>query len=474
MRERDVATAVSRMALRALVLFAAPAVAACALDESPVAEGPTGVGPFSAIDAGSPSTGATCVPSGGGCVAVERLAAGAFHTCALLADGSARCWGLSWTGQLGDGVPLPHDDVDTFTTSPTAVVGITNAVAIAAAEFHTCAALRDGTVKCWGTAALNELGIADASASASIPRTVPGISTAIDVVAADDDATPGFNCALLGDGTVACWGDNQFGELGSSDDANTSVPQVVPGLSGVTRLVTSFGGRNACAVLADQTVACWGESVAGQRGVSAVTGLPAMVDWSPAPVGGLTGVEQLSVGWGASCAALQGGAVACWGAESANALGILGSAAVVSCGDAGDAACAPEPTVLPEPVGASAIAMNNAACAVLDGGALDCWGSNLFGQLGRGSQDLDSNQPAPVVRASGAPLSGVRQVVAGYNHACALLDTGEVLCFGENSSGQLGFDMTAEMGADPSIVCYPNGPYEDAYWCSRVAIPVEW
>ena len=71
------------------------------------------------------------------------IAAGDHHTCALLGDGTARCWGDNSNGQLGD-------NTTTDRHTPVTVSGLSNAVAIAAGDDHTCALLSDGTARCWG------------------------------------------------------------------------------------------------------------------------------------------------------------------------------------------------------------------------------------------------------------------------------------------------------------------------------------
>jgi alpha-tubulin suppressor-like RCC1 family protein len=182
------------------------------------------------------------------------------------------------------------------------------------------------------------------------------------------------------------------------------------------------------------------------------------VDCTPIPVSGLPPVGQLAIGVETSCAVTQGGAVWCWGKDN---LGLLGSAAFAGCG----AECT-HPTVLPDPAGVTQIAVSEAACTVLRNMALECWGSNAFGQLGRGTLDVSSAVPATVVRASGEPLTGVREVVSGDYHACARLEDGEVLCFGDNEAGQLGVTTTT------SETCNPDNTND--VWCSRVAVPVAW
>src|SRR5205807_541556 len=99
------------------------------------------------------------------------IATGEFHTCALVADGTVRCWGRDNFGQLGDGATTDQS------STPVRVSGLTNAVAIAASGSHTCALLADDTARCWGDNSLGQLGNGTTN-SQSIPDTVIGLTNA--------------------------------------------------------------------------------------------------------------------------------------------------------------------------------------------------------------------------------------------------------------------------------------------------------
>ncbi|MGC9079806.1 MAG: RCC1 domain-containing protein [Nanopusillaceae archaeon] len=181
------------------------------------------------------------------------IAAGAAHTCALLSDGSIKCWGDNYDGQLGDGTNITR-------YTPVTVQGISNAVAIAAGAFHTCAVLSDGTVKCWGDNYYGQLGDGT-DVTRYTPVTVQGISNAVAIAAGYS-----HTCALLSDGTVKCWGDNEGGQLGDNGKAFSFsyTPVTVQNLSNVVAIAA--GWDHTCAVLSDGTVKCWGDNEGGQLG----------------------------------------------------------------------------------------------------------------------------------------------------------------------------------------------------------------
>ena len=124
----------------------------------------------------------------------------------MLTDGSVRCWGHNDHGQLGNG----NNATGTpgMSLLPIAVLGITNAATIAAGAVHTCALLTDGTVQCWGDSYWGQLG-SGTTTSSSVPVAVAGITGATAIAAGSY-----HTCVLLTDGTIQCWGDDSLGELG--------------------------------------------------------------------------------------------------------------------------------------------------------------------------------------------------------------------------------------------------------------------
>ena len=150
------------------------------------------------------------------------VSAGFINTCALISGGSIECWGYNYDGQVGNGTvnrKRPY-----AVPSPAHVTGITSAVSISAGAFHTCALIAGGTVKCWGYVKAGGL-LAKPLLHTSVPKQVPGIADAVSI------SSGGFhNCALLADGTVKCWGANQFGQLGNGKLVDSIKPVTVIGV----------------------------------------------------------------------------------------------------------------------------------------------------------------------------------------------------------------------------------------------------
>ncbi|MBK8050715.1 MAG: hypothetical protein IPK16_28565 [Anaerolineales bacterium] len=118
------------------------------------------------------------------------------HSCALLTNGTAACWGDNTFGQLGDGTTVSRQ-------APAPVAGLTNIIALAAGYQHTCALLQGGSVRCWGYNETQQLGD-NTNVNRSLPTQVVGLTGGVAAIAGGGAHT----CALLITGSIVCWGDN--------------------------------------------------------------------------------------------------------------------------------------------------------------------------------------------------------------------------------------------------------------------------
>jgi len=216
-------------------------------------------------DAGTPQTVL-------GLSGVGALGNGGYHSCALMTDGTARCWGRNDRGQLGDGT-------STSSSTPVVVSGLSNAVSLSGGLYHTCALLGDGTVQCWGQNDNGQIG--NTLPFSSTPVTVSGIANAIAL-----SSGVFHSCALFADGTAKCWGSNSNGQLGNGTTANSSSPVSVTGLSGAINITAA--GLHTCAIMPDRSARCWGANMYGQLGHGTTAD-----EWTPVGVNG-TGLTWTS------------------------------------------------------------------------------------------------------------------------------------------------------------------------------------
>jgi alpha-tubulin suppressor-like RCC1 family protein len=187
----------------------------------------------------------------------RSISAAQYHTCAVLDDGAVRCWGYNYYGQLGTGNNAQSN-------VPVAVVGLSgNALSVDVADTHSCVVLTDATARCWGGNSFGQLGNGAVADIQNVPVEVLGLSS-VRVIAAGS----AFTCAALMDGTAHCWGNNGFGQLGNGGTTASNTPVAVSGLTNV-RSITA-GGYQTCAVSEDGFVRCWGDNQKGQLGVGDV------------------------------------------------------------------------------------------------------------------------------------------------------------------------------------------------------------
>ena len=297
---------------------------------------------------------------------------------------------------------------------------------------HACAVLKTGKLACWGDNSWAKLGTGNTTNSATPVEVNLGEGKEAVAVGNGDNHT----CAILDDGSVVCWGLNIDGQLGDETSTARNVPVDADLGEGRSAVAISLGNNHTCALLDDNSVKCWGGNTYGQVG----DGTSGNTRQTPVLVSLDSGAKARAVSGGRfhTCAILDNGKIACWGANGDGQLGD-GSNFVRA---------TPVSVILEAPRTATAISSGDVhTCAVLDDGSLLCWGDNTFGQLGDGAT-TDQNIPVAVDLGDKTAVA----VAAGLKHTCALLDDNSVKCWGSNDFGQVGDESITNRNAPATAV----------------------
>ncbi len=386
----------------------------------------------------SDSTGTTAPP--------ECLEGSLGCPCAPECDEGLVCIdGTCQSPSCGDGYPDAREECDDGNDTPSdgceADCTISpGAAAVALGEQHACALFHTGGVKCWGRSNHGRLGYPGVFESIGDNET-PADMDFVDLGGPAAELALGeqFSCARLVDGGVRCWGRGSDGQLGQGSTVDVGLQEppssLAPIALGGPAVQLTAGGDHACAVLEDGTLRCWGRNETGQLGYPDQFNVgddevPASLP--PVDVGGP--VAQVTAGGQHTCARLTTDELRCWGA---NFTGQLGHGHTQIIGDNEAPATAP-PLELGEPV-TFVDSFDHHSCAIMDSGALRCWGEGGNGQLGVGSTlDIGDNEFPLAVRAVALGGQAV-DVAAGDGHTCALLSGGAIFCWGYGYYGQLGY-----------------------------------
>jgi len=283
------------------------------------------------------------------------------------------------------------------------------AIAASAGGDHDCALLSSGGVKCWGENDFGGVGNGSLN-SHNDPMDVVGLTSGVQAISAG-----GFHtCALMNSGTVKCWGLNKYGQLGDGTTDDRHTPVDVINASRVKAVAA--GGNHTCLLMNNSQVWCFGRNRDGQlgNGSSQDKSQPVLASL------GVT-INQVVTGIYHTCALTNNGAVKCWGDNISSEIGD------------GTNTDRPTPVDVQRLSGVKEISSRTGfhTCALLESGAVKCWGFNGFGQLGDGTYK-ERSTPVDVTG-----LSGVTSISAGAYHTCALLSSGTVKCWGKNSLGEL-------------------------------------
>ena len=354
------------------------------------------------------------------------ISLGYIHSCALLDDGSLRCWGNNVLGQVGDGT------IGNIRQTPV-TIGLESGVtarAVSAGGAHSCAILNDGKVVCWGSNGNGQLGDGNAPTGSNAPLPVtleaPRTATAI-------RCGRFHTCALLDDNSVKCWGLNTSGQVGDETIIEKTTPTDVDLGEGRTAVAISTGDNHTCALLDNNSVKCWGLNDFGQVGDGSITNRNA-----PATAVDLGDkrVAAIRAGGNTSCALFEDGSLTCWGSNENGQLGTGEGISVLSPleVDTGDETV----TAIDGGSGHSCGFFQDEDSNV----RFKCWGENGSGQSGGGNK---KNRLNPFDISAGVTITIFS---IGNEHGCAIIEStlpvSKLLCWGENGSGQLGVGSTTD------------------------------
>jgi alpha-tubulin suppressor-like RCC1 family protein len=395
---------------------------------------------------------------------------GAQHNC-LARTGRLKCWGYNGYGQLGLGDIMNRGDAPNQmgTQLPYLDLGTGFEVAqFSTNGAHTCAVSRTGELKCWGLNESGQLGRGDTLIRGDQPNEMGNQLAAITlgnngIPVIEASAGSRHTCALIQDGRVKCWGNNNSGQLGLGDirsrgglqrEMGSALPYVDLGPN--ARAVHLISGReHNCALLANNTVKCWGSNASGQLGIGNMNNIGVAanqmgVNLAAVPLGTMR-ITKLVGGLDFNCVLFENGSIQCWGNNQMGQLalgdknprgvapGEINSSSMAKLGDGqifNDLACG-----------------GNHCCARSIQNTLKCWGANSQGQLGlgdledRGGTAADIGDELPFVETG--VLTRVGTFFLGQAHTCAEIDGG-LRCWGQNGRGQLGTGTSLVIGSTPA------------------------
>ncbi|MBI2072404.1 MAG: hypothetical protein HYT81_05095 [Gemmatimonadetes bacterium] len=349
----------------------------------------------------------------------QAVVAGGVHSCGLVEDGQAFCWGNNVYGQLGDGSTKSH-------VYPVPVVGSGRYVAVSGGGGHTCAIATTGAAHCWGYTFNGQLG--DGTQGNDVGRATPA-PVAGNLRWVSLSAGGAYTCGIATDSLAYCWGWNADGQLGDGSNTDRPVPTAVSG--GLRFRSISANNRHTCGLTFAGDAYCWGSNQYGQLGTADTEGSN-----TPRLVSGGGVWTVVDAGFSHSCGMAAGGSGFCWGR---NHFGQLGLSDTVGGGDqTGPVPVAGEITWGSLDMGAYF------SCGVeAQTEAAYCWGYNGSGQLGGNVPDTCAEEGGTVSQCALSPVAvtgglSFVSVSAHTQHVCGLSVDGVAYCWGLGSDGQLG------------------------------------
>lgn len=373
----------------------------------------------------------------------RQISEGSNHTCGIYYNGKVYCWGSGGSGQLGNGESFDVNKPSAVRSDSTSdALYKIRLKTISSGVSSTCAIAYNNKIYCWGGNDYGQLGD-DSKTPSFIPKLINEEKDYKSI-------SVGFyhTCAIDLDSKVYCWGRNYNGQLGNNSNTDSFVPVAVKSDSNTDALYSkkiksiSTGQRNTCAIDSDGRAYCWGNNEQGQLGNGSLTYnsfVPVAVK-SDSDADNLYNKKVISISSDIysgryNCAVASDKRIYCWGNSTHFA----------------DSAISPYLERKPVPIATNAgnpltnqdmnqVSGASSVCAITSQNKVYCWFSNESGQLG--NNNIDSPNTPYLVKADNSSdvlyNKKIEKVYSGKNNHCAIDTDGQVYCWGEGSSGQLG------------------------------------
>lgn len=366
-----------------------------------------------------------------------QVSAGGLSSCAVMSDGTVRCWGFPIDGSSP---PTTATGTPIGSSTPTEVPGLTGIVQVSVGNNAACAVSGAGSVRCWGNNIAGQLGNGTTTSSAT-PVLVGGLPIATKVSVGAFQTCAVLRGTLLSgvgviDGGVRCWGGNGQGQLGNGTTVDSSTPVAVSGIADAVDV--SVGRTHGCAITrnpfatpVESRLRCWGSNDAGQLGNGTTTDstVPVAVggtidptDWTDISVN--NDLPRTCGVRGAGIAAV----LQCWGADGSTSVTVPNTQTGVTAPTAGTTS------------GYNVVlAIWQQDCVTEGAGTVRCRGTNNLGEFGDGTTTSSSSfDPADPNRRVQGITNATGRVTNGLGHHCVLRTDRTVACWGNNGLGQLG------------------------------------
>ncbi|MBI2521824.1 MAG: hypothetical protein HYV97_15520 [Bdellovibrio sp.] len=425
----------------------------------------TGAGQMAALAPVNLGVGRTATDIGGG----------GYHTCVVLDNGNAKCWGYNAQGQLGIGSTDSRGDAPgEMAALPEISFAGRTFVKIAGGYYHTCAILDNNAMRCWGYNNKGQLGQGDIVSRGTAPGqmgtlvNIPlGTGRTVKQMAPHGEHT----CAILDDDTLKCWGYNNYGQLGLGHLTNIGTDPshlgdnllaVNLGTNAIAKeIVRSISYDNTCAIIEKdgaKQVSCWGRSFYGEdgtmRGSVGIRTADMGSNLVAVNLGSMNGESKtITRSYLGHCATSTSGTGSgtskCWGYNETSYRLLGSNSSEWSIGDTYGEIGSGIPN-LNAGIGVKTIQVEGNdqspfTCGLFDDTSLRCWGYNPYGNLGQDDTANRTYIPTTPPINLGAGRTATQFSLGPYS-VCARLDNGTVKCWGYNPYGNLGQGHTNILG----------------------------